>query len=355
MRYIFFAMSAFLVAPTLMAQSYVVVERNVAFYATSSATQPVLESKKAEGYMTLTRVKRSGKRTQVLLKALAESCYFSGDEEGLELRFWIENKDLETVTNKILTFTLENGSTAVALPGLVVKQGHVSMTVADTKLKVGAANFSRSFIAKSFDDVPKRSNEIFSPFYKESSCLKLLLGPGKPTPPEPRFEVTTAEGVRVGSATKLFLIGQNEVPDRNRFCFQPEHLDATAPRLCVDKSVMKDVKAIVQVRDINVIDGDQKQATRWLVRYSKFYRRCYEDVLKSEPTLGSGDLSLFFNVNSRGVVTELTLSQSTLQSEEVAACVSKIIKRIRFARPKNQKPSAGIHAKIVFRKRTSIN
>jgi len=75
-------------------------------------------------------------------------------------------------------------------------------------------------------------------------------------------------------------------------------------------------------------------------------RRCYEDALKSEPTL-AGELVLEIEIDTQGSSTKV-LPAGALAAHAVAACAVGVVKRLRFPAPRRGKVS--VRYPLTFRR-----
>lgn len=96
------------------------------------------------------------------------------------------------------------------------------------------------------------------------------------------------------------------------------------------------VSGSVRAADVEPLDGeiDQKGVKRALSRRKAAFKQCYESALKSNSKL-KGKLVIEFTINGRGRVTKARVVKDTVGSSEVAKCVVKAMKRVKFPKPED--------------------
>ncbi len=107
----------------------------------------------------------------------------------------------------------------------------------------------------------------------------------------------------------------------------------SAGRAKVAQKKEREIKARATMGTTEV-DGsvDQNSIKRTVRRHSRAIQRCYERVLKTDPTL-KGKIAVSFMINMRGRVEMVEISEDTMNSAKVASCIKGVVKRWRFPKP----------------------
>jgi TonB family protein len=77
---------------------------------------------------------------------------------------------------------------------------------------------------------------------------------------------------------------------------------------------------------------DEVSIQRTMKRYTGRAKQCYERELKGDPGL-AGKVSVSFDIDTFGRVTGVAVIQNTTGDAELAACIKRVVQRIRFNPP----------------------
>jgi TonB family protein len=77
----------------------------------------------------------------------------------------------------------------------------------------------------------------------------------------------------------------------------------------------------------------QEIVGRYLKRYWAQFKFCYEKELTKEPNL-YGKITVSFTIGGNGRITEAAVMQSSMNNSNVEQCILRVIRRIRFPKPK---------------------
>jgi hypothetical protein len=94
-------------------------------------------------------------------------------------------------------------------------------------------------------------------------------------------------------------------------------------------------KAVLETGSVDIGSSEDASSVRsTMKRYNAQIRACYEKELKLNPDL-AGKVTAYWLINTSGGAEDVEITTNSTKSASLAACMSKVIKRIKFPAPED--------------------
>ena len=96
----------------------------------------------------------------------------------------------------------------------------------------------------------------------------------------------------------------------------------------------REIRGNVGTGNADIIAGpeDVVSISRTMKRYKGRVKQCYERELKYDLDLG-GKISVSFDIDTSGTVSAVAVETNTTGNADLASCIKKVVKKVRFVPP----------------------